>query len=125
MIATTLSGFIDHSASYSVENYVFPSLAPNGAYRGALFTMDTSKVVPFFSGPGGPSSMTPVGTYTSIPSQYIFSYNVLTNAQQFTLHVTAAPVPEGSTTVSLGLLLALGMGGLVVAGKRRKAGAEA
>ena len=35
----------------------------------------------------------------------------------------AAPVPEASTTVSLGLLLALGMGGLVVAGKRRKAGA--
>ena len=32
-------------------------------------------------------------------------------------------VPEASTTVSLGLLLALGMGGLVVAGKRRKVGA--
>ena len=29
-------------------------------------------------------------------------------------------VPEASTTVSLGLLLALGMGGLVVAGKRKK-----
>ena len=33
----------------------------------------------------------------------------------------AAPVPEASTTVSLGLLLALGMVGLVVAGRRRKA----
>ena len=33
----------------------------------------------------------------------------------------AGPVPEASTTVSLGLLLALGLGGLVVAGKRRKA----
>ena len=33
---------------------------------------------------------------------------------------TFAPVPEASTTVSLGLLLALGMGGLVVAAKRRK-----
>ncbi len=32
-------------------------------------------------------------------------------------------VPEASTTVSLGLLLALGLGGLVVAGKRKKAGA--
>lgn len=31
-----------------------------------------------------------------------------------------APVPETSTTVSLGLLLALGMGGLLVASKRRK-----
>jgi hypothetical protein len=34
--------------------------------------------------------------------------------------ITASPVPEASTTVSLGLL-ALGLGGLVVAGKRRKA----
>ena len=33
---------------------------------------------------------------------------------------TAAPVPEASTTVSLGLLLALGLGGVVVAGKRKK-----
>jgi hypothetical protein len=32
----------------------------------------------------------------------------------------ANPVPEASTTVSLGLLLALGLGGLVVASKRRK-----
>ena len=31
-----------------------------------------------------------------------------------------APVPEASTTVSLGLLLALGMGGLVVAARRKK-----
>ena len=31
-----------------------------------------------------------------------------------------APVPEASTTVSLGLLLALGMGGIVVASKRKK-----
>lgn len=31
----------------------------------------------------------------------------------------AAPVPESSTTVSLGLLLALGMGGVVVAKKRK------
>ena len=35
--------------------------------------------------------------------------------------VTGAPaVPEASTTVSLGLLLALGMGGVIVAAKRRK-----
>ena len=34
---------------------------------------------------------------------------------------SAAPVPEASTTVSLGLLLALGVGGLVIAARRRKA----
>ena len=38
-----------------------------------------------------------------------------------TLDLTFAPaVPEASTTVSLGLLLALGMGGLVVANRRKK-----
>ena len=37
------------------------------------------------------------------------------------LVATGAPVPEASTTVSFGLLLALGMGGLVLAAKRRKA----
>jgi len=49
-------------------------------------------------------------------------------AQQFpsnqfdNISVTAAPaVPEASTTVSFGLLLALGLGGLVVAAKRKKA----
>jgi len=36
----------------------------------------------------------------------------------------SAPVPESSGAVSLGLMLALGMGGLVVAGKRRKAAAR-
>ncbi len=33
----------------------------------------------------------------------------------------AGPVPEASTTVSFGLLLALGLGGVVVAAKRKKA----
>ena len=34
----------------------------------------------------------------------------------------STPVPEASTTVSFGLLLALGLGGTVVAARRRKAG---
>ena len=36
-------------------------------------------------------------------------------------NATPPVVPEASTTVSLGLLLALGLGGLVVAAKRKKA----
>lgn len=40
-------------------------------------------------------------------------------------NVAPPAVPEASTTVSLGLLLALGMGGLVVASKRKKASARA
>ena len=37
---------------------------------------------------------------------------------------TLAPVPEASTTVSLGLLLALGSGGMLIAAKRKKAAAS-
>ena len=52
---------------------------------------------------------------------------VITGTGNVTLDIAAtpAPVPEASTTVSLGLLLALGMGGLVAAGKRKKVSAEA
>lgn len=39
--------------------------------------------------------------------------------------ITAAPVPEASTTASFGLLLALGLGGLAVAGRRKKANVKA
>lgn len=37
----------------------------------------------------------------------------------------SAPVPEASTTVSFGLLLALGLGGVVIAARKRKAGSAA
>lgn len=37
-----------------------------------------------------------------------------------TFNLVQAPVPEASTTASFGLLLALGMGGLVIAAKRKK-----
>lgn len=37
-----------------------------------------------------------------------------------TVGITSAPVPEASTTASFGFLLALGLGGLMIAGKRRK-----
>ena len=43
------------------------------------------------------------------------------NFDAVSLMQTSAPVPEASTTVSFGLLLALGLGGLFVAGRRRKA----
>ena len=55
------------------------------------------------------------GTYSSVEAGD-FTNNPI-------LKFDGAPVPEASTTVSFGLLLALGMGGLVVAAKRRKAGA--
>lgn len=45
--------------------------------------------------------------------------------QNVTLDLTFAPVPEASTMVSLGLLLALGLGGVIAAGRRKKAGKTA
>ena len=54
-----------------------------------------------------------------------FTYTVVNDASNKMLDlqvltVGAPAVPEASTTVSLGLLLALGLGGLAVAAKRRK-----
>ena len=43
----------------------------------------------------------------------------------WSIRTTPAPVPEASTTVSLGLLLALGMGGLLIASKRKKTSIQA
>ncbi len=42
---------------------------------------------------------------------------------QFSYRGSGAPVPEASTTASLGLLLALGLGGFVVAARRKKVAA--
>ena len=53
---------------------------------------------------------------TGIGQQFTYS---ITNGGSLTL--AAAPVPEASTTVSLGLLLLLGLGGLVVAARRKRA----
>ncbi len=39
--------------------------------------------------------------------------------------VPAAPVPESSTTVSLGLLLMLGLGGMTAAAKRKRSAVQA
>ena len=41
------------------------------------------------------------------------------------VQTSPAAVPEASTTVSLGLLLALGLGGLAVAAKRKQSAASA
>ena len=54
-----------------------------------------------------------------------FTYTVVNDSKNSMLDlqvltVGAPAVPEASTTVSLGLLLALGFGGLAVAAKRRK-----
>ncbi len=49
--------------------------------------------------------------------------SVQANFDGIVLTTSAAPVPKSSTTVSLGLLLMLGLGGMAVAAKRRKSAA--
>ncbi len=51
-------------------------------------------------------------------------FNGVTVASGGSVPVSAAPVPEASSVISLGLMLALGAGGLVLA-RRKKAGAAA
>ena len=46
--------------------------------------------------------------------------NFALNIDNFTFG-RSAPVPEASTTVSVGLLLVLGLGGMVIAARRKKA----
>ncbi len=50
-----------------------------------------------------------------------FDFHTTGSVDEVRVVTSAAPVPEASTMVSLGLLLALSAGGLVVAAKRRKA----
>ena len=46
---------------------------------------------------------------------------IFSPGQSVTLNINpSTPVPEASTTASLGLLLALGMGGMVIAARRKK-----
>ena len=94
---------------------------------------------PVSLGPTGSGSDTYTGSFFDItlpssaaPSTYFGTFTVLggptTNDQMtvgtedFSVMVLPSPaVPEASTVVSLGLLLALGLGGLVVGARRRKA----
>ena len=66
-------------------------------------------------------SVTGIGTISGIfqnnGTVSTFTYRVDSGG---TLNISAPTVPEASTTVSFGLLLALGLGGLVVAARRKK-----
>ena len=79
----------------------------------------------------GPNSTAFLDLGTDSSTRLVFVDNSTTAAtgtvQNFGLatQFTFAPVPEASTTVSLGLLLALGLGGMVIAAKRRKTDVKA
>ena len=71
------------------------------------------------------SGFTLVYAYGISDTGFISGYGINSSGQQdaFLLRPNA-PVPEASSVVSLGLLLVLGMGGLVVAARRKKVGAS-
>ena len=51
----------------------------------------------------------------------VFSLLGRTGDAEFSTRINATPVPEAATTVSLGLMLLLGLGGMVIARRRRAA----
>ena len=79
--------------------------------------------------PGGYTSGSPISGGAVFTGQSFSSLGLTPGTYTYKLPndtVTVnigAPVPEASTTVSFGLLLALGMGGLVIAARRKKVSA--
>ena len=129
---TTTDGVTDSLTGF---NYTSASSSPFQPFGGSDFfvfgsnsTINTLALVT-------DASATGPGLYTLAPGTVI-DPNTIQNSGEFApsaraietgyLYVVETnPVPEASTTVSLGVLLALGMGSMVVAAKRKKAGAAA
>lgn len=82
---------------------------------------DTSGTVPFTGLKGPKAGVTGPLTNWSLSSADVETgvYSIALSGASY-----AAPVPESSTTVSLGLLLLLGLGGVVIAAKRKKTKVE-
>ena len=98
-------------------NFVLPTSAGNFvnfSLTGGVLKAGTTETVKFVSSdaPGGFLNTATTGSFAG-------SAGLATN-----ITAPSAPVPEASTTASLGLLLMLGMGGLVLAA-RKKAQASA
>ena len=105
-VATTFNGYhlLEVGASPSAITGVTVDPATNMAgFNSSRISFSTSGIYLNLQG----LSITPTGNVT------------------LDITTTPAPVPEASTTVSLGLLLALGMGGIIVAARRKKVSAEA
>lgn len=107
--------FLNYDTKYG--NLPPVPFGPGASYTGILFAYDITPTTDL----GG---YTP-GAYTI--NEYLAGNNPpntpdASATEAFNITVTGpAAVPEASTTVSFGLLLALGFGGLVVAAKKKKA----
>ena len=91
------------------------TLVPGGTTQTQVFELDVDGAVPPSTLLTGDLDFEGVNTKTG---------QQLTVSDPTLRFVTPPAVPEASTTVSLGLLLALGMGGVVVAARRKKAAAR-
>ena len=83
---------------------------PTDSYTGSFFTVTLSPLAT----PG-----TYLGTFEVLGGPTANDQNIVAT-EDFSVTVAPPAVPEASTTVSLGLLLLLGLGGTVVAAKRKK-----
>ena len=108
----------DYAVSFSLENLSGPSNDFTASFGGApLLSITDSASFPYTQY-SFTATATGASTLLAFAGRQVPSFFALDDVS--VIDLGAAPVPEASTTVSLGLLLALGMGGLVVAAKRRK-----
>jgi len=113
----------DNSATHNPYNYfTLDSLAVTNQTGTYSLVPGTNVTAQGFIGSG---ELAPIGSASNSARSLISIFSSegargLNAGGSLIVTNSASPVPEASTTVSLGLLLALGLGGLVVAGKRKK-----
>lgn len=126
-IAEETSSFTFDGSRGSLLSAILTGRLDNGLLPGGTQTLNLQPV------PNGPVSTQLVATSFSAsllgPATSgvgVGQFTLLFNGNPFLAPVTinASPVPEASTVVSMGLMLALGLGALVAARRRRTALAE-
>jgi len=103
-LAATAGGIADPIANLAILLVVNPAFA--------TYDLTTSFGPVSQSNPGGFNGATPFGTTAGD--------FILANVPTATFQATLNPVPEASTTVSLGLLLILGLGGVIVLSRKKR-----
>ena len=125
---STLPGFITGTFTTPGEfNQIALDIAGNftaDSYTLAAFNAANTEIAEstiFLN--GVPGNTGHVAVFQSGISYFTVRENTAAGSSDFgidTVVLSGAPVPEASTTVSFGLLLALGLGGLAVAKKRKQ-----
>lgn len=117
----------------TTANLTSSTVALNVLFNGVTSYSDTYTGSLHYVYDGVPNNPSAYGTSLALSGlltdttgqEYLFQINEqLIPSGSYRANGAFTPVPEASTTVSLGLLLALGLGGMVVAAKRKKAGLQ-